>query len=637
MAETYHVLDIRALSVKLLATLCAGLPEGSRVKRSLSDAPASLDTLLLASIADNLRWLVWSKTKAGRKGRNAPASILNRLYESKEKKTSDSPEVFSSPEAFEAARARIIRGSDNMADGTTIATAYVQIVPSTKQLDSGSLSEALGGEKAAKDTGIKLGETIGKNLGPAIQKMSLAAGGLGAALLGNAYNAAKSADDLNTLAKQYGVSTAEIQKMNYAQDLIDVSTETMLASISRLTREIGSGNAAFDQLGVSITNADGTMRSSSEVWYDTLEALSQIRNETERDTLTMELFGRSGMELAGIVDDGGAALKALGEEAAATGSILGQDALNDANAFNDAIDRMKVQASAAFMEAGATLAEHLMPALEKLIEVVMKVIKWFGDLDGTTQTVILTILGVVAAIGPLMSAISALSNPVNLIIMAVGALIAIGVALVKNWDVIKERAGEIWGNIKTSVVGFIENTWGKIQTFAGNIKDKIINLSDTIKGRFDVLKVKIQNVWERIKNAIVTPIQNARDKIKEAIDKVKEFFSGLKLELPHIKLPHFSLVGEFSLLPPSVPRLSVDWYDKGGIFRSPSVIGVGEKRPEFVGALDDLRDIVREEAGGKTEISMNIYGTEGQNINELADRVMDRLQFAIDRKERQFA
>lgn len=86
-----------------------------------------------------------------------------------------------------------------------------------------------------------------------------------------------------------------------------------------------------------------------------------------------------------------------------------------------------------------------------------------------------------------------------------------------------------------------------------------------------------------------------------------------------------------------MPRLSVDWYDKGGIFRSPSVIGVGEKRPEFVGALDDLRDIVREEAGGKTEISMNIYGTEGQNINELADRVMDRLQFAIDRKERQFA
>lgn len=110
MAETYHVLDIRALSVKLLATLCAGLPEGSRVKRSLSDAPASLDTLLLASIADNLRWLVWSQTKAGRKGRNAPASILNRLYESKEKKTSDSPDVFSSPEAFEAARARIIRG-----------------------------------------------------------------------------------------------------------------------------------------------------------------------------------------------------------------------------------------------------------------------------------------------------------------------------------------------------------------------------------------------------------------------------------------------------------------------------------------------------------------------------------------------
>lgn len=111
MAETYHILDIRALSVRLLATLCAGLSESSRVKRALVDAPVPLDTALLASIADSLRWLVWSQTKSGRKGRNAPASILNRLYESKtEKKPDNSPKVFSSSEAFEAARARIIRG-----------------------------------------------------------------------------------------------------------------------------------------------------------------------------------------------------------------------------------------------------------------------------------------------------------------------------------------------------------------------------------------------------------------------------------------------------------------------------------------------------------------------------------------------
>lgn len=524
-----------------------------------------------------------------------------------------------------------------MADGTTIATAYVQIVPSTKQLDSGSLTAALGGEAAAQETGTKLGTSIGQSILPAIQKVSLAAGGLAAALLGNAYNAAKNADELNTLSQQYGISTAEIQKMNYAQDLIDVSTETMLSSIARLTREMGQGSAAFDQLGVSITNTDGTMKSSEEVWYATLEALSQVENETERDILATEIFGRSAMELAGIVDDGGAALKLLGEEAEASGMILGQEAVDAANNFNDSIDKMKATATAAFLEAGATLADALMPALEKLIEIVTDVVTWFGNLDGQTQTVILTILGVVAAIGPLMTAINALSNPVNLIILAIGALIAIGIAVVENWDMIKAKASEIWGNIKSSIVGFADNVWSKIQNFADNVKNKIIYLSDTIKGRFDSLKVTISNIWEKIKNAILTPIQNAKDKINEQIEKIKGFFSGLKLELPHIKLPHFSLVGEFSLRPPSVPHLSIDWYDKGGIFREPSVIGVGEKRPEFVGALDDLRDIVREEAGGKTEINMNIYGAEGQNINELADRVMNRLQFVIDRKERQFA
>lgn len=108
MAETYHVFDIRALPVRLLATLCAGLPDSSRVKRAYSGAPADMDTILLASIADSLRWLVWSQTKAGKKGHNPPDSILNRLFHAKEQKSS-APRVFSSAEAFEAARARILR------------------------------------------------------------------------------------------------------------------------------------------------------------------------------------------------------------------------------------------------------------------------------------------------------------------------------------------------------------------------------------------------------------------------------------------------------------------------------------------------------------------------------------------------
>lgn len=107
MAETYHILDIRALSAKLLATLCSGLPDDCRVKRVMSGAPISTQTMLLASIADSLRWLVWSKTKDGKRNRHQPKSILNQFFDASE--PSNDPIVFRTADDFEAARARILR------------------------------------------------------------------------------------------------------------------------------------------------------------------------------------------------------------------------------------------------------------------------------------------------------------------------------------------------------------------------------------------------------------------------------------------------------------------------------------------------------------------------------------------------
>lgn len=104
----------------------------------------------------------------------------------------------------------------------------------------------------------------------------------------------------------------------------------------------------------------------------------------------------------------------------------------------------------------------------------------------------------------------------------------------------------------------------------------------------------------------------------------------------YIRLPHFWMRGSFDAKTGSVPEVGVQWYDKGGIFSRPSIIGVGEKRPEFVGALDDLREIVREESN-TANITLNVYGSEGQNVRELANIVMERIQRNIDRQEAAFA
>lgn len=448
------------------------------------------------------------------------------------------------------------------------------------------------------------------------KKLSVAAAAGAAGMVTMAVKAAATADDLLTMSRNTGLSVEELQKMQYAADLVDVDLEAMTGSITKLTKSMASGNKAFDTLGISIRDENGNMRDATDVWYDALDALSKIENETERDQLSMELFGKSAMELSGIVDDGGAALKALGEEAEASGNILSQDAVEDAGKFNDALDRLKGTATQAFLSAGATLAETLVPALEKLVKVVSDVLNWFGNLDGTTQTVILTVLALVAAISPVLGLISTLTSlaaALNVamlpmigtiagIIAAVAAVIAIGVLLYKNWDTIKAKAKELWESIK--------------------------------------------NTFEKIKNTVKEKIEAAKDFVKNAIDKIKGFFD-FKWELPKIKLPHFSISGKFSLNPPSIPKLSVDWYSKamddGMILTSPTIFGArgntllggGEAGAEAVVGVSSLRSMIKEAIADQTAALSGLGGGDitipviigGDRIDTLVVKAAQRANY----------
>lgn len=481
--------------------------------------------------------------------------------------------------------------------------------------------------KALSEQFSELGGKL-EGAGQSMAGLSAAAAGVVGTLGVISYKAGQSADDLNTLSKVTGIGTDNLQKYSYAADLVDVSTETIAKSNQKLKKSAyaaASGSdaqaEAFKKIGVSVTDANGNLRNSEDIFQDVLKGLGEMTNETERDAVAQQILGRSAAELNPLIEDGGETYKMVADTLSKYDlDYIDQDTLDKANEFNDQLDMMKLLGSVALAQVGSQLAAYLAPALEKVVDLVGRFANWLSSLDPRLLTVIGAIAGVIAVIAPLLiglgklafavssiinlvnvigpaiGGLAAAGGPILLVIAAIGALVAAGVWLYKHWDTVKKYAAALGKKIS--------EVW-------------------------DSIKTKTVNAWNTVKNAIVSPFKWAYDKIKAIIDKIKGWFP-IKLGnlFKGIKLPHFDIDwGTITAFGRSIdyPRgFDIDWYDKGGIFDSPSVIGVGEKRPEFVGALDDLRQIVREESG-TGEITINVYAAPGMDVNQIALKVEQRL------------
>lgn len=205
---------------------------------------------------------------------------------------------------------------------------------------------------------------------------------------------------------------------------------------------------------------------------------------------------------------------------------------------------------------------------------------------------------------------------------AISTTISTVINTIKNvittvFNAIKTFLSNIWNGIKTTISTVINAISSTVSNVFNGVKNTISNI-------FNGIKAVATNVWNGIKTAITTPIEKARDVIKGIIDKIKGFFSGLKLSLPHIKLPHFSIKGSFSLAPPSVPHLAIDWYkkamDKPMILNGPTIfgrsgntlLGGGEAGPEVIMGLDMLQSM----AEGSNQ---NLIGVMSQMIAMMSE------------------
>lgn len=495
--------------------------------------------------------------------------------------------------------------------------------------------------------------------GQKMQGLSMAAGALVASLGAISYKAGRNADDLNTLSKVYSINTTDLQKYSVAADLVDVSVEDIAKSHVKLEKSMYSAQngsksqaEAFAKLGVSVTNADGSLRSSDAVWQDTISALGKMTNETERDAIAQQLMGKSAANLNPLIEDQGETYKNLTDTLKEYDlDFVDQETLDKANQFNDSLDTMKAIGSVALSTVGAQLAGYLAPALEKVVGWIGQLAGWLSSLSPQVLTVIGVVAAVVAGIAPvllilgklafaissIMSLMSTLglsfgmlAGPVGIAIAVIAALIAIGVLLYKNWDKIKAKAAEI----KASLVA----TWNNIKT---SVSNAVNNLKTTMSNVWNSIKSTATSVWNSIKTAITDPITKARDKVKSIIDKIKGYFPlHIGRIFSGMKLPHFSVSGKapFGIGGKGVkPSISVSWYKKAMtdpyLFSNATLFGAGEAGDEMLygrsALMRDIAEAVNRGGGGSggnvANITVNVYGSEGQSAREIAEEVKQML------------
>lgn len=216
------------------------------------------------------------------------------------------------------------------------------------------------------------------------------------------------ADNIITLSMQTGQSTQQLQEFAYASELIDVSVDTLQGSLRELTNNMqdtmnGTGNAkaSFDALGISVTNADGSMRSANDVFYETIDALGKVKNETERDAMSMDIFGRSAQDLNPLIIQGSKTLKAYADEAHNMGYVLDDEALSALGAVDDAYQRLQKTQEGVKNQ----LAVEFAPYLEE----------FYGDLTSGIKTTGSTLQqsGLVDAFGMLLETAGDIIAPMD--------------------------------------------------------------------------------------------------------------------------------------------------------------------------------------------------------------------------------
>ena len=304
-----------------------------------------------------------------------------------------------------------------------------------------SLGDVL--DTVADKLGIKLPDGISKftgGLGKIPASTAAAAAGIAAVvaiviklekkLMDVTKETAAAAKELEALSLQTGVSTTDLQAFQYAEDFIGVSSDQLADSLKDLTTKMSdaaNGNeetaAKFDQLGVSIYDAQGNLRSSYDVFLDVIDGLGEMSNQAERDALAMSLINESAQQLNPLIEQGSGSLKKYADEAENVGYILSNDQLKALTAVDEAQNRLLKSQEAVTKQISAEYAPYMSDALNETRELIEKVGTALVD-SGAVDAFGSILDSAISLLEPLGDLVSDLLPPLGVLLQGVAGTIA---------------------------------------------------------------------------------------------------------------------------------------------------------------------------------------------------------------------
>ena len=549
-------------------------------------------------------------------------------------------------------------------------------------------------------------------------------------------------DSVDAIMTKFGVDASDVglvldamtatgQRTGISMDTLESSLSTNGASLKEMGLDLESSinllaqmeangvdtSTAMAGLKKAVTNATSKGKTANQALAETIDSIKNASTETEALSIATELFGTKGAaEMTQAIREGRLSVDDLSVGLSNYAGVVETtftNTLDPTDQATVALNNLKLAGA----DLGDTMLTMAAPAIEALTEGIKTATEWFQGLDDDQKQMIITIAGVVAAIGPallvgakVVSVASSITSAVGVvgttlsgvalgpavaIVAALAGAVTAGVLLYKNWDTIKEKAE----SLKTSITEKFDSIKDRVSTSWESIKEKgetaiseLSNFTSTtlnkmqatfetngggIKGAQAALMTGLNEIYTqgfakidtatngaltKLKNGFSTAMTNVKSVVSSGLSTLKTAFANSTFKFPSIKMPHFSWSWQDIGGLVKIPKISISWYakamDGGMILNSPTIFGTqggkllagGEAGSETVVGTGSLLSMIRSTVqdaigyvpdGGSTTnyrgVTVNVYGAPGQDVEELANIIEERLTANVIRREAAWA